>query len=176
MKAGTQKAAAPGSGAKYIAAAVVGMLAGAGGVYSWMRSPRPAVIEAPRGEVTEVRRTSPERPSKPIEKRYAETPAPQQPVAELTSQVEPPAEPAHTPAPEPAVPGTIARKININTASAAELELLPEVGPKLAAEIVRHRERFGPFKSVVDLDSVKGVGTKTLAKLAPMVTVGDELP
>ncbi len=130
MKAGTQKAAAPGNGAKYVAAAVVGMLAGAGAVYSWMRSPTPAVIEAPRGEVTEVRRTSPERPSKPIEKRYAETPAPPQPVAELAPQVEPAAEPEQTPAPEPAA----------------------------------------------HLDSVKGVGTKTLAKLAPMVTVGDELP
>lgn len=176
MNAGTQKAAAPGNGAKYIAAAVVGILAGAGGMYSWMRSPTPAVIEAPKGEVTEVRRTSAERPSKPIEKRYAETPTPPQPAAELAPQSEPPAEPVPTPVPEPAAPATIARKININTATAAELELLPEVGPKLAAEIVRHRERFGPFKSVVDLDSVKGVGTKTLAKLAPMVTVGDELP
>ena len=176
MKAGTHRAAGPGNGAKYVAAAVVGVLAGAGGMYSWMRSPTPAVIEAPRGEVTEVRRTSPERPARPIEKRYAEVPAPQQPVVEAAPPVAPPPRAEQQPAPQPASPATIAQKININTASAAELELLPEVGPKLAAEIVRHRERFGPFKSIVDLDSVKGVGTKTLAKLAPMVTVGDELP
>jgi|SRR5262245_3518520 len=64
-----------------------------------------------------------------------------------------------------------ARTLNINRASAAELELLPEVGPALAARIVEYRDEHGPFLSVDELDRVKGIGPKTLAKIGPVVTV-----
>lgn len=62
------------------------------------------------------------------------------------------------------------RRININTASEAELQLLPGIGPALAARIVEDRARRGPFKSVADLDRVKGIGPETLRKLRPLAT------
>lgn len=70
----------------------------------------------------------------------------------------------------PAKPPTaqgVARKINLNTASAAELDLLPSIGPTLAARIIADREANGPFSSLDDLDRVPGIGPKTIAKLVP---------
>ena len=54
-------------------------------------------------------------------------------------------------------------KINVNTASAAELSKLPGVGPKIAKEIVARRTTYGPFKSPRDLLEVKGIGKKVLS-------------
>ena len=62
-------------------------------------------------------------------------------------------------------------KININTAGAAELELLPGVGPALAGRIVEYREKKGAFKRVEDLDRVKGIGPKILERIREKVTV-----
>jgi competence protein ComEA len=62
-------------------------------------------------------------------------------------------------------------KVNINKASAAELEKLPGVGPKMAGEILQYREAKGPFKSVEDLKEVKGVGPKNFEKIKNGVTV-----
>lgn len=59
--------------------------------------------------------------------------------------------------------------VNINIASAAELELLPRVGPTLAARIIAHRERHGPFLTLADLDGVEGIGAETLRRLGPFV-------
>jgi competence protein ComEA len=64
-------------------------------------------------------------------------------------------------------------KIDLNTATQAQLESLPLVGPSMAKRIIEYRAANGPFKSVADLDNVKGIGEKTLAKLMPLVTVGD---
>ena len=64
----------------------------------------------------------------------------------------------------------VARKINLNTASAAELDLLPSIGPTLAARIIADREANGPFGSLDDLDRVPGIGPKTVAKLVPYAT------
>lgn len=61
----------------------------------------------------------------------------------------------------------VARKIDLNTASAAELDLLPSIGPTLAARIIADREANGPFGSLDDLDRVPGIGPKTIAKLVP---------
>ncbi len=61
------------------------------------------------------------------------------------------------------------RIININTASAQELETLPDIGPALAARIVAERARQ-PFRTLQELDRVKGIGAKKLQKLAPYVT------
>ncbi len=58
-------------------------------------------------------------------------------------------------------------RVNVNTASEAELQRLPKVGPVTAKAIVAAR----PFKSVDDLDRVKGIGKKTLDSLRPFVTV-----
>lgn len=87
---------------------------------------------------------------------------------------EQPVTPASTAAPEPAPPPptpTPLKRININTASAAELELLPGVGPAVARRIIEHRQTIGAFKSVEDLDNVKGIGPRTMEKLREFVTV-----
>lgn len=62
--------------------------------------------------------------------------------------------------------------IDINAASHAELELLPGVGPALAAEIVADRARRGAFARVSDLDRVRGIGPATLEEIAPHVRCG----
>lgn len=74
--------------------------------------------------------------------------------------------PAPTPAPEPS-----ATRINLNTASAAQLELLPGVGPAMAARIIEHRATHGPFRTIQDLDAVKGIGPRTIEKLRGLVTL-----
>jgi competence protein ComEA len=60
-------------------------------------------------------------------------------------------------------------RIDVNTASAVELELLPGVGPKMAERIVEERTRHGRFRRPRDLRRVKGIGEKTLARLLPYV-------
>ncbi|WP_120521411.1 helix-hairpin-helix domain-containing protein [Arthrobacter celericrescens] len=67
--------------------------------------------------------------------------------------------------------GGAGARININTASAAELDELPRVGPVLAERIVAWREEHGPFAAVEELDAVDGVGPKMLEALLPLVTV-----
>lgn len=67
------------------------------------------------------------------------------------------------------VSGTPVRQIRINTASEQELQQLPGVGPALAREIVAYRERYGRFRSLSDLDNVKGVGPARLAQWAPLL-------
>ncbi len=64
--------------------------------------------------------------------------------------------------------------INLNSATAAELQLLPGIGPVLAQRIVEYRGRCGPFRRVADLQSVTGIGPKRLALLAELVTVGSD--
>lgn len=62
-------------------------------------------------------------------------------------------------------------KLNINTATAAELETLPEIGPALAEAIIRHRETNGTFESVDELLDVSGIGDATLNAIRELVTV-----
>jgi competence protein ComEA len=67
---------------------------------------------------------------------------------------------------------TTAGVVNINTASAAELEALPGVGPKTAALIVEYRQKNGPFKKIEDVMNVRGLGEKNFLKLKEQLTVG----
>lgn len=61
--------------------------------------------------------------------------------------------------------------ININTASAPELDLLPGIGPSLAQKIIEHREAYGPFTSIDDLINVSGIGPVKLEDLREFITV-----
>ncbi|MEU3650892.1 ComEA family DNA-binding protein [Lentzea sp. NPDC034063] len=60
-------------------------------------------------------------------------------------------------------------KLNLNSATATELDALPGVGPVTAQRIVDHRTRKGPFASVDQLRDVEGIGDSKLARLADLV-------
>jgi len=82
-----------------------------------------------------------------------------------------------TPAPPGAAPGAgvgppaAGQPLNLNTATAGELEGLPGVGPVLAQRIVAHREQHGGFRSVEELRQVTGIGEARFAELRDLVTV-----
>ena len=57
--------------------------------------------------------------------------------------------------------------LDLNAATAAELDALPGIGPVLAARIVEHRRQHGAFRSVEELLSVPGIGPRLLARLRP---------
>jgi competence protein ComEC len=59
------------------------------------------------------------------------------------------------------------RRIKVNTATESELESLPGVGPVIARRIIEGR----PYRSVDDLDRVKGIGKKRLEEIRPLVSV-----
>jgi comEA protein len=65
----------------------------------------------------------------------------------------------------------VAAPINVNTATSAELEKLPGVGPAMALRIVEYRQKNNGFKKLEDLMQVKGIGEKTFLKLKPLVTI-----
>jgi len=58
-------------------------------------------------------------------------------------------------------------RVDINAADAAQLCLLPEVGPSVAQRIIDSRAAQGPFARVADLRRVKGIGPATLAAVEP---------
>ncbi len=60
-------------------------------------------------------------------------------------------------------------QVPVNTAPASELQKLPGIGPKLAAEIIAYRQRSGHFASVEQLLEVKGIGPAKLGRLRPFV-------
>jgi|ERR1700751_2050224 competence ComEA-like helix-hairpin-helix protein len=66
--------------------------------------------------------------------------------------------------------------INLNTATIAQLETLPGIGPNTAKSIVDFRNHSGPFQRVEDLLAIKGISKSKLEKLRPYVTVGPKTP
>ncbi len=72
------------------------------------------------------------------------------------------------------VPGSTAggsAKININSASAAELTALPGIGEVRANQIVAHREKHGLFTDIKELMDVSGIGEKTFENIAELITI-----
>ncbi len=63
------------------------------------------------------------------------------------------------------------RTVNINSATAEQLDVLPGVGPATAAAIVAHRQQHGPFQDVEQLGDVRGIGPAKLDALRGLVTV-----
>ena len=75
----------------------------------------------------------------------------------------------------PADPGPGAPAgLDLNRASAAELDRLPGIGPVLAARIVEQRRLHGPFHSVDELRAVPGIGPRLLERLRPVLRVRTE--
>jgi competence protein ComEA len=71
----------------------------------------------------------------------------------------------------PAAQGAVSNGlINLNTATSAQLETLPGVGPKTAQKIIQHRAQT-PFQTIDDLDDVSGIGEKRLEAVRSLVTV-----
>jgi competence protein ComEA len=77
---------------------------------------------------------------------------------------------AQTAANEATVSPSGISRININTASAAELEALPGIGEVTAKRIVDFRKNNGPFRSIDDLIHVQGISTRTIEGLRDLVT------
>ena len=68
----------------------------------------------------------------------------------------------------------VRERINVNTASVEELEMLTGIGPSLAEKIVKEREENGTFDSLEDLLRVKGIGESKLEEFRYEVTTGEE--
>ena len=78
--------------------------------------------------------------------------------------------------PDEASRSSAATLVNLNTATAAQLETLPGVGPALAARIIEHRQKTGGFKKIEELMNIKGFGEKNFLRLKPLVTVTPAKP
>ncbi|WP_371682314.1 helix-hairpin-helix domain-containing protein [Micromonospora sp. WMMA2032] len=86
----------------------------------------------------------------------------------LVGVTAPPGQPAPGPA---AGGGPPAGPVNLNSATLAQLDALPGVGPVLAQRILDHREQHGAFRSVSDLRQVEGIGDARYEQLKDLVTV-----
>ncbi len=147
--------------AKWFAVLLLGTASIAGMIWSitsrtpaaWAHEPKPRAVEIqPKSPPP-----APKPEAKPDTKAYPrEKPSPE------TAPVPPALDPEKT-----ALPA----KLDLNTATAAQLELLPGIGPAIAQRIVEYREEHGKFATLESLDAVKGIGPKTIARLRPLVTV-----
>ena len=61
--------------------------------------------------------------------------------------------------------------VNINSASAEELQKIPHIGEKIAAQIIEHRERYGPFRRAEDLILIPGISDSRFRKIRSLVRV-----
>ena len=66
---------------------------------------------------------------------------------------------------------TLTEKVNLNTATAEQLQTLPGIGPALAKTIIDHRAKSGKFAKIEELLNVKGVGEKKFQKIKDRLVV-----
>src|SRR3989440_5600797 len=81
---------------------------------------------------------------------------------------------AHDQQSQASLPGTSRQqpqRININTASAQELETLPGIGKALAERIIEHRNKYGPFRKPEHLIIMRGISDKRFQNLRDLITV-----
>jgi len=85
----------------------------------------------------------------------------------VAAAAEPVALPSQTPSAKAATPAPL----DLNTATAAQLEALPGIGPATAKRILEYREKNGSFKKIEELMNVTGIGEKSFLRLKPLITV-----
>lgn len=177
--------------AKFILIACLGAIAGTGLTWSILRDGKPAseaiaTAASRAGLATTTNRAAPgsfndslDRDALPAsetlpppqrdEQKYPESHALSAPaISSATSNLTTPSAPAST-QPKAGPAAADSTLLNLNTATQAQIELLPGIGPALASRIIEHRTKNGPFKSITDLDAVSGIGPKMIDKLKPLV-------
>ena len=78
---------------------------------------------------------------------------------------------AQEPGSQSAVARPTVSAVNLNTATAQQLETLPGIGPRTAQRIIEYREKNGPFKKVEDLMNIQGIGEKNFLRVKGLVSV-----
>jgi competence protein ComEA len=68
---------------------------------------------------------------------------------------------------------TLGLALDLNSATPADLEALPGIGPALAQRIIDYRRAHGPFKTIDDLEQVSGIGPKKLARIKPLEVIAE---
>jgi len=67
---------------------------------------------------------------------------------------------------------TLGLALDLNRATAADLEALPDIGPVMAGRIIAYRQTHGPFNKIADLMEISGIGPQNLEKLKPYLALG----
>lgn len=81
-------------------------------------------------------------------------------------------QPAPLPVQSTTDPSVSDGRININTATSHQLQMLPDIGEVLAERIIEYRTQNGPFSTIEDLVLVKGIGDQRMEELRQYITVG----